>query len=209
MMLSFTRALPETFASQQNHLWQPLSYEELYGKTLAIVGLGSIGREVAKRAKNMGMQVLASKRTLSQELFIDQLYTPDQLPHMLSLADFVAVTVPLTPQTQGMFNSQTFPMMKKTAYFINVSRGAVVDETALIQALNDGTIKGAALDVFDREPLPADSPLYGAPNLIITPHIAAMSPYYMGRALKVFAENLTKFCLNSEMLNIVDKKTGY
>lgn len=209
MMLTFTRSLRETFANQQQHRWQPLCYDELYDKTLAIIGLGSIGREVAKRAKNMGMRVIAAKRTPTQELFVDKLYTPDQLPHILSLADFVVVTTPLTAETQNMFNAQTFAMMKKTAYFINVSRGPVVDEAALFTALQTQTISGAALDVFCQEPLSADSPLFDVPNLIITPHISAMSPYYMTRALKVFAENLTKFYAQSEMMNIVNKKTGY
>ncbi len=209
MMLSFTRSLRETFANQGKRLWHAASYEEIYDKTLAIVGLGSVGREIAKRAKNMGMRVLASKRTLTQELFIDKLYTPDQLPHMLSLSDFVVVSVPLTGETQSLFNAKTFAMMKQSAYFINVSRGAVVDEAALLAALQNGTIRGAALDVFCQEPLPAESPLYGAPNLIITPHISSISPYYMMRALKLFTENLNKFYYKSEMLNIVDKKTGY
>lgn len=209
MMLTFTRSLRETFVNQQQQLWQPLCYDEIYDKTLAIIGLGSIGREIAKRAKNMGMNIIAAKRTLTQELFVDKLYTPDQLPHILSLADFVVITTPLTPETHHMFNESSFSMMKKSAYLINVSRGPVVDEAALIDALNNNIISGAALDVFCHEPLTADSPLFNTPNLIITPHIAAMSPYYMTRALKVFAENLTKFYSHSDMINIVNKKTGY
>ncbi len=209
MMLTFTRAINQTYESQKAKFWQHFSLEELYDKSIAIIGLGSIGREIAKRAKCLGMKVLATKRTMTQEIFVDKLYPMDQLPHLLSSADFVVVTLPLTEQTKGLFSLEMFRNMKKSAYFINVARGAIVNEADLITALEIGVIKGAALDVFEQEPLPETSPLWEVENLIITPHIAANSPYYIDRALKLFIENLSKFYNDSEMLNIVNKQVGY
>ncbi|MBP2630100.1 MAG: Glyoxylate reductase [Firmicutes bacterium] len=209
MMLTFTRSIHQTYENQKARAWQLLSLEELYDKSIAIIGLGSIGREIAKRAKCLGMKVLATKRTMTQEIFIDKLYPMDQLPHLLSSADFVVVTLPLTQHTKGLFSLETFRTMKKSAYFINVARGPIVNEADLITALETGVIKGAALDVFNQEPLPEDSPLWTVENLIITPHIAANSPYYIDRALKLFIENLSKFYNNAEMLNIINKQSGY
>lgn len=209
MMLTFTRAIQQTYENQKARTWQLLSLEELYDKSIAIIGLGSIGREIAKRAKCLGMKVLATKRTMTQEIFVDKLYPIDQLPHLLSSADFVVVTLPLTQHTKGLFSLEMFRTMKKSAYFINVARGPIVNEADLITAIETGVIKGAALDVFNQEPLPEDSPLWSVENLIITPHIAANSPYYIDRALKLFIENLSKFYNNAEMLNIINKQAGY
>lgn len=209
MMLTFTRSMYTAHEQQKSKLWKVMPLEELYEKSIAIIGLGSVGREIAKRAKCMGMKVLATKRTITTEIFVDKLYTTDQLPQLLSSADFVIVTLPLTPQTRGLFTLETFNHMKKSAYFINVARGAIVNEADLITALRTNVIKGAALDVFDQEPLPADSPLWEMENVLITPHIAAKSPYYIDRSLKLFIENLNKFSNKSEMLNIIDKQKGY
>lgn len=210
MMLTFTRNLQRIYENQKSKVWQhQVSLEELYDKTIAIVGLGSIGREIAKRAKCLGMKVIATKRTMTQEIFVDKLYTMDQLPHLLSSADFVVVTLPLTQETKELFSIEMFRNMKKSAYFINVARGAIVNEADLITALQTGIIKGAALDVFAQEPLPEASPLWTLDNLMITPHIAANSPYYLDRAIKLFIENLNKFSNDSEMLNIINKQAGY
>lgn len=209
MLLTFSRSLRQTYQNQQKKVWEALPYEELYEKTIAVVGLGSIGREIAKRTKALGMNVLAIKRTVTQEIFVDKLYTMEQLPHLLSSADYVVVTLPLTPETQNLFTLNTFRNMKKSAYFINVARGPIVNEADLITALSTGVIRGAALDVFAEEPLPPESPLWDLDNLIITPHIAAKSPYYIDRALKLFLENLNKFSMHSNMFNIINKETGY
>lgn len=209
MMLNFTRGITAMQENKKAKLWQPLHAEEIYDKSIAIIGLGSIGREIAKRAKSLGMKVLASKKTISTELFVDKLYTNDQLPQLLPLADFVVVTLPLTKETAGLFDETAFSQMKKTAYFINVARGAIVNENALIKALQSGVIRGAALDVFSEEPLGADSPLWELPNLFISPHIAAKSPYYIDRSLKLFIENFNKFLSKSQMINVIDKQKGY
>lgn len=209
IILSFTRGILIAHDNQKNHVWDRIHVEEIYDKSIAIIGLGSIGREIAKRAKALGMKVSAVKHTMTTELFVDKLYTADQLPQALSTADFIVVTLPLTPDTYQLFSTEIFSKMKKSAYFINVSRGAIVNEADLITALNDKVIRGAALDVFAEEPLPEDSPLWNTPNLFVSPHIAAKSPYYMDRSLKLFMENLNKFLQNAEMLNVINKERGY
>ena len=209
IMLSFTRQLEFFFNSQKAKLWQRTKVDELYGKTIGIVGLGSIGREIAKRAKGLGMQVYANKRTLTKELFVDQLFDQEQLSEMLAEADFVVVTLPLTDDTRNLFNLELFNTMKKSSYFINISRGAIVNEDDLITALNNKIIQGAALDVFQTEPLPDNSPLWEQENLIITPHISSLSPQYLDRAIKLFCENLKKYLSSSELLTLIDKEKGY
>lgn len=209
MILSFTRGIP-TFTKQQQHKqWKRTPVEEIYEKTIGIVGLGSIGREIAKRAKSLGMEVLATKREQTAELFVDKLYTPDQLTDLLAIADFAVVTLPLTNETKGLFTLELFKTMKTSAYFINVARGDIVNEADLITALNEGYIKGAALDVFEHEPLPESSPLWDMQNVLITPHIAAISPHYLDRAIKLFCEILTRFPRDKDMFNIIDKAKGY
>ena len=209
IMLSFTRQLEFFFNNQKSKLWQRTKLDELYGKTIGIVGLGSIGREIAKRAKGLGMQVYANKRTLTKELFVDQLFDQEQLVEMLAESDFVVVTLPLTDDTRNLFNLELFKTMKKSAYFINISRGAIVNEADIVTALQEGIIQGAALDVFDTEPLPESSPLWDQQNLIITPHISSLSPQYLDRAIKLFCENLKKYISSSELITLIDKEKGY
>ena len=155
------------------------------------------------------MTVYGVKQSMSAEPNVDKLFPPDALYELLPSADFVIVTLPLTPETENLFSKKAFETMKPSAFFINVSRGPVVNETDLVEALREETIGGAALDVFCEEPLPTDSPLWDAPNLLITPHHAATSPRYMERALQVFIENLKVYPDASKMRNVIDKKRGY
>ena len=209
-MLASGRCLIEAWENQKARIWKRLTEpDELFGKTAAIIGLGSIGREIAKHLKNMGMRVVAVKQTTSIEPFVDQLFTIDHLPAALSCADYIIVTLPLTPQTKKLFNRKTFDMMKENAFFINVSRGDIVEEADLEEALTTKRIRGASLDVFTTEPLPEDSPLWDVPNLFITPHHSAISPMYLDRSLKIFRNNLQIFPQRIGMLNVVDKKRGY
>lgn len=209
-MLASSRGLIEAWENQKRHQWQRLTApDELYGKTAAIIGLGSIGREVAKHLKNMGMHIVAVKQKETTEPFVDRLFTVDQLSEAISSADYIIVTLPLTKQTQNMFDHNLFNIMKKETFFINVSRGAVVNEHALIEALTSKCIRGASLDVFAVEPLPEDSPLWNIPNLFITPHCSAVSPMYIERSLKIFRNNLQIFPQRIGMLNVVDKLRGY
>jgi len=209
MLLSFTRGLQQFEQNQQAKLWKRAYTDELYEKTLAIIGLGSIGREIAKKAKAFSMNVVATKRENTAEIFVDRLYNPAELKDMLTVADYVIVALPLVPETENYITREHFSVMKKTAYFINIARGGVVVEGDLIAALQEEQIKGAGLDVFATEPLPATSPLWDLPNVIITPHVAAMSPYYLDRAIKLLADNLSRFLEKTAMHNVIDKYKGY
>ena len=209
MMLSFTRGLTVFIRQQGKKIWKRSPVEEIHDKTIGIVGLGSIGREIAKKAKGMGMQVIASKQTMTTELFVDKLYTPQQLPELLADADFVVVALPVVEETKNLFTIKEFSLMKPSAYFINISRGAVVNEGDLVTALEQGLIKGAGLDVFEQEPLDETSHLWDMENVIITPHLAALSPNYLDRAIKLFADNLARNLQHKEMLNVSDKDRGY
>ncbi len=209
MLLSFTRGLYLFAQNQQAKVWKRVYTDELYEKTLAIIGLGSIGREVAKKAKAFGMNVVATKREVTTEIFVDRLYNPAELKEMLAVSDFVVVALPLIPETENLIKREHFAAMKKSAYFINIARGGVVVQEDLIAALQEEEIQGAGLDVFDVEPLPETSPLWEMPNVIITPHVAAVSPYYLDRAIKLFADNLSRFLEKNDMHNVIDKYKGY
>lgn len=209
LLLAFTRGLNLFIRQQQECSWKRAPVDELHEKTLAIVGLGSIGRELAKKAKCFGMHVVATKQTPTRELFVDRLYPSAQLDDMLAEADFVVATLPLLPETAGLFSLERFRRMKPGAYFVNVSRGPITVEADLVQALQEGLIKGAGLDVFEQEPLPAESPLWQLPNVIITPHLGALSPSYMERAVKLFAENITRYLAGEAPVNLIDLAKGY
>jgi phosphoglycerate dehydrogenase-like enzyme len=195
-----------------DHVWKRPNIDELLeinGKTLAIVGLGAIGQEIARKAKAMDMTVIAARREMKQEPFVDRLYQSEQLLEMLAEADFVVVTLPITDQTKDLIGRKHFEAMKPTAYFINVSRGGVVQENELIRALQEKQIAGAGLDVVAIEPLPEDSPLWDMPNVIITPHLSAISPVYLDRAIQLFANNLALYVQNKPLFNLIDKARGY
>ena len=209
MALTFTRGLHILLRQQQQKIWKRNAPEEINGKTMAIVGLGSIGREIAKKAKALDLRVVAAKREMTVEPFVDQLYPATQMKEMLSQADFVVVTLPFTDSTAGLIKAEHFQAMKKSAYFINVSRGSVVNEADLITALTEKWIAGAGLDVVAEEPLPASSPLWEMPNVIITPHLSAISPLYLDRAIQLFADNLARYVKGEKLFNVIDKDKGY
>jgi D-2-hydroxyacid dehydrogenase (NADP+) len=211
MMLAFSRGLTLSIRQQDAKTWKRVPTDELHEHTLAIIGLGAIGREIAKKAKALGMTVLASKQEMTTELFVDKLYPPDNdsLEEMLSQADYVVIALPLTENTENLIGLKHFTVMKPSAYFFNISRGAIVNEADLITALEQKLIRGAGLDVFTHEPLPQSSPLWTMPNVIITPHVAALSPAYLDRAVKLLADNLTRFIQGRDMINLVDKVKGY
>ncbi len=209
LMLAFTRGLNLLIPQQQEKRWSRVPTDEIHEKTIGIVGLGSIGREIAKKAKGMGMEVVATKQEMTTEIFVDKLYKPEQLRDMLGTADFVVAALPLTEKTNSLFTLDEFQAMKPTAYFINIARGAIVRQADLVMALQLGVIKGAGLDVFEEEPLPADSPLWTMNNVIVTPHLAALSPAYLDRAVKLFVDNLVRYVENREMFNVIDKAKGY
>ncbi len=207
-MLMFTRDMHFHVRSQVAGEWKrsPVmsSVSELTGRTLGIVGYGRIGEGLAVRAKAFGMRVVALKRNpdaqYDRSVPVDHIYAPSELRQLLSESDHVCISLPLTSDTHHLFNAGTLSYMKPTAYLYNVARGKIVDEQALITALQEGRIAGAGLDVFEREPLPADSPLWKMENVIITPHTAGQTPYYFVRAAALFTENLRRY-LNEETLS--------
>jgi phosphoglycerate dehydrogenase-like enzyme len=229
-MLAWSRRFPEMFELQRasewpSDRWTNLQPSELRGTNVGIVGYGSIGREVGRLAKAFGMKVLAVKRHVespeqhgSFEVPVlgdpwgtlpDALYGPEQLLEMLPQCDYVVIATPLTPQTRRMIGEAELRAMKPTAYLVNIARGEVCDEAALIRALTEKWIAGAGLDVFTQEPLPKSSPLWTLSNVILTPHISGFSPNYEQRAVDIFCENLRRYLADQPLLNLVDKMTGY
>jgi phosphoglycerate dehydrogenase-like enzyme len=198
--------------------------DELRGRTLGILGYGSIGREIARLAKPFGLKILVTKRNARQltdnEYAVpgtgdplaelpDRIYPAEATRSMLAECDYVVITLPLTTKTHHLFDEEMFKAMKSTAFLVNVGRGPIVNETALIKALKKGWIAGAGLDVFETEPLPADSPLWGMDNVIISPHISGMTPAYDERAVDLFVTNLRRFLANEPLLNLVERERGY
>jgi phosphoglycerate dehydrogenase-like enzyme len=177
------------------------------------VGYGDIGRAVATRVRAMGMRVLAVKRhgppLYNVDPLVAQIYAPERVNDMLPLCDYVVLSAPLTPETKGMIGDAAFASMRPDAVLINVGRGPVVEEQALVRALSGNRIKGAALDVFDREPLPAGHPFYSLPNVLLSPHCADHTPDWLERAMQFFIDQFERFRKGEPLLNIVDKKLGY
>jgi D-2-hydroxyacid dehydrogenase (NADP+) len=210
LIINYSRGLYRLYEYQQEQKWQRINVGQLEDRTMTIVGTGSIGREIARRAKAFKMKTIGVKRTIKNELeFFDRLFTDDDLQRALQEADYVVVTVPLTTETRGMFGEREFEAMKETAFFVNIARGAVVDEQAMIEALKKGIIAGAGLDVFEIEPLPADSPLYRLENVYLTPHISGLHPDYNLKAIRLFVDNLQRYSRGEKLLNLVDYGVGY
>ncbi len=227
-MLAFSRRFRDIWRLQEGRewpedRWEILGGEELREKTVGILGYGSIGREVGRLCRAFGMRVLAADSAQEMEdrgyrppgtgdpkgTLLDSLFPPSQLREMLKECDFFVVAVPLTPETEGMVGREELRAMKESAYLVNISRGRVVDEEALIEALKEGWIGGAGLDVFAQEPLPQESELWGLDNVILSPHVSANTPHYQERFTELFCENLRRYLAGEELLNVVDKKRGY
>ncbi len=183
--------------------------DELAGKTLGIIGLGSIGMEIARKGKCFGMNVIGIKKTHENVRWVDEVYTPENLDIVLGESDYLVLCVPATDETKNLIGERELKKMKISAYLINIARGDVIDENALIRALKEKWIAGAAIDVTREEPLSPDSPLWELDNLIITPHVAGSSPYYWDRAVDIFVENLKRFFQGEELINVVDWDRGY
>jgi phosphoglycerate dehydrogenase-like enzyme len=214
LLLAQARRLPTMFEWQKAKHWgKPeanRTLRELYRSTIGIVGFGYIGRAVAQRARAFEMNVLAiDAEDVHGDPWVEQVWTPRHLPELLHQSDVVVVTAPLTPLTRDLFGPEEFAAMKPSAYFIHISRGGIVNEAALVDALERRLIAGASLDVFKDEPLPADSPLWTAPNLIITPYVAGDSDEKERRCVEILRENLIRFSANEPLHNMVDKHRGY
>ena len=229
MIQAWYRNLSQMLAWQHEHHWptrqeeQAFHSQELHGKTIGIVGYGSIGRQVARIALGYGMRVLAMQRGTNHRdtgfvfpgvgdpdgTLPERYYTFDQLHDMLRECDVVVIGVPLTNETRHMFDEAAFDAMKDTAFLVNIARGEVCDEAALTRALQSKRIAGAALDVFEQEPLPAESSLWDLPNIFITPHNSGVNPQYNERAATIFETNLRRYLKGEPLFNLVEKERGY
>jgi phosphoglycerate dehydrogenase-like enzyme len=211
-VLFFAKDFRRLVRSQMAAVWEPFDVVAVRGQSLGIVGYGDIGRAVASRAHALGMKVLALRRRpeLSREdPYVGQTFSLDQKHEMLAQSDYVVVTTPLTPESRGMIAERQFAVIKPSAVLINIGRGPVVDEAALIRALEQKRIRGAALDVFDVEPLPAGHPFYRLDNVLLSPHSADNTADSKERSMRVFLENFERFRRGEPLGNVIDKKLGY
>jgi phosphoglycerate dehydrogenase-like enzyme len=211
-ILHFAKDLRRMVRNQQAGIWEQFDVEMVSGKTLGVIGYGEIGRAAAVRAHALGMRILVIRRRpqLSDEdPIVSKSYTVSQRAEMIAESDYLLVAAPLTGETRGLVGPAEFQVMKPSAVVINVGRGPVIDEPSLIAALQNGTIKGAALDVFDKEPLPEGHPFYGLSNVLLSPHCADHTATWTDEAMQFFLENLARFQGGQPLLNLVDKKSGY
>jgi phosphoglycerate dehydrogenase-like enzyme len=211
-MLYFAYRMRRMVRQQQAGVWEAFTTEEIQGKTLGIVGYGGIGSTAAELARPFGMRIVALRRR--PELFqtdakVDESFAPAQINQLMAASDYVLLAAPLTGETRGMIGAPQIAVMKSTGVLINVGRGAVVDEPALVQALETGKIRGAALDVFAVEPLPTGHPFYRLENVLLSPHTADHVQDFIHLAVECFLENLRRFQTGQPLLNLVDKHAGY
>lgn len=211
-VLYFAKDIPRMRRNQQAARWEPFDLMEISKQTMGIVGYGDIGRACASRAKAMGMRVLALRRRpelSSGDPHVDQAFGWDQRHEMIAQSDYVVAAAPLTPETEGMISDAEFTAMKPSAVIINVGRGPVIDEPAMVRALESGRIKGAGLDVTTVEPLPAESPLYRLENVLLSPHCADHTTDWYDDAMRFFIRQLERFRAGKPLENLVDKTRGY
>jgi len=212
-ILYFAKDFRHMIRNQMAGVWEPLDVLPIAGQTVGIVGYGDIGRAVAVRVRAMGMNVLAVKRHVSAQNNSDplanQIYGPDRRIEMLSRCDYIVVAAPLNAETNGLIGEAEFAAMHASAVIINVGRGPVIDERAMIKALSEQKIKGAALDVFDEEPLPKGHPFYKLENVLLSPHCADHTPDWLDNAMRFFIAQFKRFRRGEPLLNVVDKKLGY
>jgi phosphoglycerate dehydrogenase-like enzyme len=198
-MLWFAKDIRRMRRQQREGQWEKFIVEELHGKRLGIIGHGSIGRAVAALAAAFGMKVIGVGRTSPR----------DEFDELIETSDYIVVSAPLTPETRGLVGEAEFRRMRPEAVLINVGRGPVVDEKALIAALEQGRIRGAVLDVFDQEPLPPGHPFWSLDNVLLSPHCADNTPTWLDEAMQLFLENFERYASGQPLKNVVDKKAGY
>ena len=218
LIFALAKKIPQAARLQQKHLWgksaiwdEGIRPRELAGATLGLIGLGSIGRTVARTASALGMRVIAVREHPEKDKpeGVAAVYAPAEMNKLLSQSDFVVMAAPLTGETRGLINAERLAAMRSDAYLINVGRGSQVDEVALVDTLRSRRIAGAALDVFEQEPLPAESPLWDLENLLITPHTASLTEKLWQRHYEVFSGNLRRYLARQPLLFTVDKQKGY
>ena len=210
-ILYFAKDFRRMVRNQRAERWEPFDVQEIERQTVGIVGYGDIGRAIASRVKPLGMRVLATKRhpPALPDSLVEHFYRPEELRGMVAACDYVVATAPLTAETRHMIGEAEFAVMKTSAVVINVGRGPVIDEAALVGALAAERIKGAALDVFEHEPLPADHPLYKLENVLLSPHCADHTADWQDQAMRFFLEQYQSFQKGEAVRNVVDKRLGY
>lgn len=218
LIFALAKGLHYAARFQAQHIWaQELLWKgsgrprEIAGATLGLVGLGSIGRAVAKSAASLNMNVIATREHLEREKpeGVGRVFSTGQLGELLSQSDYVVLAAPVTAETRGLIGAEQLAKMKSSACLINVGRGTLIDESALVNALREKKIAAAALDVFQREPLPAESPLWDLENVLITPHTGGLAEKSWERQYELFTENLRRYFVGRPLLDTVDKRLGY
>ena len=212
VMLFFGFDLRRVLQQQEQGVWKPFVGTTLNGRTLGIVGYGSIGSAVAARARTFGMKIAAMRRRTAMfenDPLVDESYDRSRLKELMAASDYLVVVTPLTPETRGLIGEAEIAAMRPSAVIINIGRGPVIDETALIHALESGRIRGAAMDVFNVEPLPADHPFWKMQNVLLSPHTADRVEGFLGPPFECFFENLDRFRKALPLQNVVDKDAGY
>jgi phosphoglycerate dehydrogenase-like enzyme len=210
--LTLAKNVRECYRQKEQRLWEPYNTVILRNKTMGIVGFGHIGRRVARMAAAFEMRVVGLRRSLTQPgtaRYAETVLPSSQMKQLLAESDFVVLTLPLTRETRHLIGAEELLAMKPSAFLVNVSRGPIVNELALAAALHDGTIAGAAMDVFAVEPLPRDNPLLDAPNFFYSPHIAGWLQEYPAMVLDVFLRNLGRYVKGQRLQSIIDKRKGY
>lgn len=214
-LLAFARGFPQLIRAQEKKQWRAMenfdqNLFELAGKTMLLIGTGAIGAHTARMAAAFSIRVLGVRRNPEKIVEgIETMYGPGKLIEVLPKADFVVLTVPLTSETQGMIGKAELQAMKPSSYIINTGRGGTIKQQDLIQALQQGWIAGAGLDVFETEPLPPESPLWTMPNVIISAHTSGQTPHYQERIMAIFRDNLRRYIAGEPLMNVVNKKWGY
>ncbi len=209
LVLALAKRVPQALEQQRAHAWKPYGVTMLAGRTLGILGFGSIGAAVAERARAFGMRVIGTQRAPRPSPHAELVLGPRETDRVLRESNVLVVLLPLTPETRGAVGARELALLPEGALLVDLARGGIVDESALLAALRSGRLAGAALDVFAEEPLPASSPLWDAPNLIVTPHVAGLSPDYMERLTEIFVDNLAREESGLPLRNAVDRERGY
>ena len=210
MAISLLNArLPQLLASQRHHAWQPVYTTPVAGKTVVVIGFGDLGQAAGRAAKKLGARVIALTRSGKAARLADAVHPVKRIDQVLPQADFVIVTTPLTPETRSLLDRARLDRLKPGASLINIGRSPVVDYDALREKLTNGMLAGAVLDVFQPEPLPADSPLWDTPNLVILPHVSCDDPRYIDRLLDFWFENFERFLHGRPLKNRIDPRRGY
>jgi phosphoglycerate dehydrogenase-like enzyme len=211
-ILFFAKGFRRLVRSQEAGAWDQFEVHDIAGQTAGIVGYGSIGRAVAARLRPLGMKLLALRRggpEAQPDAWVERVYSPHERLEMIARCDYLVVSAPLTAATRGMIGEAEFAAMKPEAVVINIGRGPVIDEAAMLRALASRRIQGAALDVFDTEPLPPGHALYGLGNVLLSPHSADHTGDWMDRAMQLFLDNFERFRTGQPLRNVVDKRRGY